>query len=402
MNPVQAGELARAELQAGIALTKCQQCGCMRETLETLRASTSTADPDMRELAIQAATWVDQMAPVRYACLGCAHCYPAVALNALTESGLVDAAGVVCALEETKRESQNCRRQYCLPASSDAASVVAGYFVILFNKPWPAVADDYAVLCNGQDCPVAVSTLASGQLVDDLARLEPPGLCIVGKTETENIGVDKVVKNVLANPTIRYLIVAGRDPDGHRSGQTLVALSSNGVDDRMRVVGSIGKRPILRNVTHDEVEAFRNQVHVIDLIGCEDAQEIVANIEELSAAVRTTPSDTCTCGGGCSATPRLLGPEVILAPPAERVEMDPAGYFVVIPDSKRQVITVEHYGYDNQLQHVVEGSTSRDLYSTIIGAGWVSQLSHAAYLGRELTKAELSLRHGLVYMQDSD
>jgi tetrahydromethanopterin S-methyltransferase subunit A len=42
-----------------------------------------------------------------------------------------------------------------------------------------------------------------------------------------------------------------------------------------------------------------------------------------------------------------------------------------------------------------------DLYSTIIGAGWVSQLSHAAYLGRELARAEFSL-HGLAYVQDSD
>ena len=30
-------------------------------------------------------------------------------------------------------------------------------------------------------------------LADELARRAPPGLCIVGKTETENIGIDKVV-----------------------------------------------------------------------------------------------------------------------------------------------------------------------------------------------------------------
>jgi tetrahydromethanopterin S-methyltransferase subunit A len=82
--------------------------------------------------------------------------------------------------------------------------------------------------------------------------------------------------------------------------------------------------------------------------------------------------------------------------------MDRAGYFVVIPDPKRQIIVVEHHAYDHQLQHVVEGTASTDLYSTIIGAGWVSQLRHAAYLECELAQAELSLKHGFRYVQDRD
>jgi tetrahydromethanopterin S-methyltransferase subunit A len=373
MNPTQATELAQAELQSAMELTKCHQCGCMRETLETLRASTPGVDSAARELAGQAETWLAQMAPIRYACLGCAHCYPAVALNALAETGLIDGAGLACAFEAT-------------------------------DKSWPVVAGEYVALCNGSDCPVAVSTLASTQLVDDLERLQPAGLCIVGKTETENIGVDKVIKNIVANPMIRYLIVAGRDPDGHRSGQTLLALANNGVDEQMRVLGSIGKRPILRNVTRDEVVAFRNQVQVVDLIGCEDTDKLVATIKELSAVGAPSQADACACGGACSTAERpiALTPDVIEARPAERVEMDRAGYFVIIPHPKRHVITVEHYAYDNQLQHVVEGTNSRDLYSTIIGAGWVSQLSHAAYLGRELGRAEFSLRHSLPYVQDSD
>jgi tetrahydromethanopterin S-methyltransferase subunit A len=40
------------------------------------------------------------------------------------------------------------------------------------------------------------------------------------------------------------------------------------------------------------------------------------------------------------------------------------------------------------------------MYSTIIENGWVSQLSHAAYLGKELARAELALRLGGEYVQD--
>ena len=81
--------------------------------------------------------------------------------------------------------------------------------------------------------------------------------------------------------------------------------------------------------------------------------------------------------------------------------MDRAGYFVIIPDPKRKLIVVEHYAYDNQLLHVVEGTTSKDLYRAIIDAGWISQLSHTAYLGKELATAELALRHGFSYVQDA-
>ena len=367
-----AHQIARAELQAGIDLTKCRQCGCMRETLETLRTSSaSSGGTAEHELAEQASAWLALMMPIRYPCLGCEHCFPAVALNALSEAGVVDVAEPACAFEATDRR-------------------------------WPVVAGEYVATCSGAECPVAVSTLASSALADELARRQPPGLCIVGKTETENIGVDKLVKNVVANSTIQYLIVAGREPDGYRSGQTLVALANNGVDDRMRVVGSLGKRPILRNVTPAEVDAFRRQVQLIDLIGCEDAERIIARIGELTAA-KSAAASPCDCGGACATKVQQNAwtPEVIQASAADHIEMDFAGYFVIIPDAKRKVIVVEHYAYDNQLQHVVEGSASRDIYGTIIDAGWVSQLSHAAYLGKELAAAELSLRHGFAYIQDA-
>ena len=82
------------------------------------------------------------------------------------------------------------------------------------------------------------------------------------------------------------------------------------------------------------------------------------------------------------------------------VVMDKAGYFVILPLADKGIIYVEHYGYDNTLLRVIEGATARALCKTIVANGWVSELNHAAYLGRELTKAELSLTHGLAFLQD--
>lgn len=92
--------------------------------------------------------------------------------------------------------------------------------------------------------------------------------------------------------------------------------------------------------------------------------------------------------------------QVIQAQEPDRVEMDRAGYFVIIPQREREIIVVEHYSYENKLLRVIEGKDARSIYWTIIKNGWVTQLSHAAYLGKELMKAELSIKLGFKYVQD--
>jgi len=91
----------------------------------------------------------------------------------------------------------------------------------------PAVAGEYFVV--SADSPVAVTTLASADLAETLAKKKPDGLCIVGKTETENIGIDKIVKNVITNKNIRFLILSGSEVKGHFSGSTLLSLYENGL-----------------------------------------------------------------------------------------------------------------------------------------------------------------------------
>jgi len=73
---------------------------------------------------------------------------------------------------------------------------------------------------------------------------------------------------------------------------------------------------------------------------------------------------------------------------------------VIIPSRQKKVILVEHYSYDNKFLRVIEGKNSREIYFTIISNKWVSELSHAAYLGKELTRAELSIKNNLKFVQD--
>jgi tetrahydromethanopterin S-methyltransferase subunit A len=370
MSREEALEKIRAELAEGMGLSKCRKCGCMRETLEQLGAVLPSLQAQKTAgLSSQIAGWQQKMEPIRYACLGCTHCYPAVAMNVLHQA---------------------------FPDSAASASSGCGFEVRL--QTWPPVPGEYFSFCEGESCPVAVSTLASLELTEKLAHRRPRELCIVGKTETENIGIDKVIKNTVTNPTIRFLLLAGKDPKGHHSGRTLLALWENGVDENMKVVGSPGRRPILRNVTHEEVEAFRKQVEVVDMIGCDDEEKIVEKIKKLSQRF----DSSCSCEETAEVTRpiRISEVPVIHAEQPTKVEMDKAGYFVILPQLNKQIIVVEHYSYDNTLQRVIEGKDARSIYWTIIRNGWITQLSHAAYLGKELAKAELSIKLGIKYVQD--
>ncbi len=341
----------------------------MKETLESLRNALSLVQFEgSSELVNNIKQWLREMEPVKYACLGCEYCYPAVAMNIFRQ------------------------------AFPDAGFRVLNCAYEVREQTWPPVAGEYFAFCDGTHCPIAVSTLASVELAEKLAGIRPEELCIAGKTETENIGIDKIIKNTITNPAIRVLLLVGQDPVGHYSGQTLIALQKNGVDENMRVVGSPGKHPILRNVTLKEIEAFRKQVHVEDMIGCEDEKEIVKKIKDLSQEVNASCGcQECLEEAGFST---VLDVPVIQAQEPDKIKMDKAGYFVIIPQPEKKIITVEHYSYDNRLLRIIEGKDARSLYWTIIKNGWLTQLTHAGYLGKELMKAELSLKLGFKYVQD--
>jgi dihydropteroate synthase len=52
--------------------------------------------------------------------------------------------------------------------------------------------------------------------------------------------------------------------------------------------------------------------------------------------------------------------------------------------------------------HAVRGERWQDVFYTIVRNGDVSLLDHAAYLGRELYKAELAIRYGRSFEQDGE
>jgi tetrahydromethanopterin S-methyltransferase subunit A len=262
------------------------------------------------------------------------------------------------------------------------------------RRTWPYVPGKYFVVDPA--APVAVTTLGSVALAQELATSAPKGLCIVGKVETENIGIEKIIKNVLSNPAIRFLICAGMEPPKHLSGATLLALFKNGVDDARRIPGSPGMRPMLPNTKREEVETFRQRVEPVDMIGCTDITAIAARIDELSAL---TPDRGMTFPRSPAPDTRDTTPHLVATSPlSDHIKLDKGGYFVI--NIKNGAIVVEHYDYRERLLHVIEGKDARALYWTLINQGWVTKLDHAAYLGKELARAEFSIKHRIDFEQE--
>ncbi len=140
---------------------------------------------------------------------------------------------------------------------------------------WPLETGDYAV--GDAQSPVAVVTLGS-KMNDEIVGL---GAAIAGPLHTENLGIEKVVTNIVSNPNIRFLIVCGSEVQGHITGETVKALYENGIDPETKsILKSPGAIPFVENLSLEAVERFQEQLTIIDMINNENLDEISAKIDE--------------------------------------------------------------------------------------------------------------------------
>ncbi len=81
-------------------------------------------------------------------------------------------------------------------------------------------------------------------------------------------------------------------------------------------------------------------------------------------------------------------------------ELDPSGSFRIGIDYRTSMILCEHKGRDGSI-HRLKSDSANAILQEILSLGYVSLLDHAAYLGSELTHAELSLKVCHNYNQDA-
>ncbi len=353
------------EIEKISEIDKCQTCQCFYDTLLEFR-EVLNKDKNNEEMKQRLSTLI-QNAEITHNCLGCDPCLPVPVSNALSEI--------------TGTPSLKSCSPVCKPLS-----------LMSIKKTSQLYPEQGEFIIGKEKCSVAISTLCSDDLPEIIKNhLGSGNFAVIGKTHTENIGIEKVIKNTASNPSIRFLILCGKDSKGHMAGQSMVSLFNNGIGYDKRIINSKGQRPILKNLELTEVEHFRSQVKIIDLIGSED----IAEIEE---RVHSCLENNL---GRFDKTLHLRKKPLVETRMPERLILDPSGFFIIYPKKEEGKIYLEHYFKDGTLNETIYGEDPVLIASTAIERGLVSRLDHAAYLGRELEKAFLSMCYGFQYTQDS-
>ncbi|AMK15269.1 tetrahydromethanopterin S-methyltransferase, subunit A [Methanobrevibacter olleyae] len=143
------------------------------------------------------------------------------------------------------------------------------------SENWPPVTGDYIV--GNPESPVAVATLASH--IEEIPSAA--GAAIAGPCKTENLGLEKVIANLISNPNIRFLILCGAEVQGHITGQSMQALHENGCDpEKRKIIGATGAIPFIENIPEEGIERFQRQLELIDLIDDENSDSITSKVKE--------------------------------------------------------------------------------------------------------------------------
>jgi tetrahydromethanopterin S-methyltransferase subunit A len=151
---------------------------------------------------------------------------------------------------------------------------------ILKVEPPPDYPPEEGRYLRGNDLsPVAVVTILDTydfKIPPELTRIVQAaiesGAAIAGTLQTENIGIEKMIANIVANPNIRYLVICWRESQGHLTADALVSLVENGVkDDKRRTIkGARAPTPYLPNIPLESIERFRKQITIVNLLSDED------------------------------------------------------------------------------------------------------------------------------------
>jgi tetrahydromethanopterin S-methyltransferase subunit A len=138
------------------------------------------------------------MEPIAYDCIGCKKCWGADAIVQPANS-----FGEVAPSECPSDGGCGAKRMSAIMSGQNACS-------------WPPHAGDYIV--GNPAGSVAICTLSNRELPKELIAAAGTDLAIVGRCDTENIGIEKGILNLLANSHIRWLVLCGVEGDSCLSG----------------------------------------------------------------------------------------------------------------------------------------------------------------------------------------
>ena len=257
---------------------------------------------------------------------------------------------------------------------------------------WPPIKGSYKILNLKGD--TAVVTRASFSLPDNTKFNDCKRIAVIGSCVTENVGIDRMIKNLISNGRVRNIIICGKESKGHNVGNALKNLVTNGVDENKRITNATGDDPKLK-VNDELIKRFRKQIQNIKVINSENPEAIIKiikdlpetkSIEDYVLAMEKKP------GNAFKNAINARGTEV-------EWKEDELGYFKI--ETRNNYIVAKHFMKGKE-HTVIIGKTALEINKKIIELGLISELHHALYLGSELKKAELCLKDSKDYEEDTE
>lgn len=141
------------------------------------------------------------------------------------------------------------------------------------EKKWPIYFKDNLIHGNPES-EIGIATLWT-PAKDIAVKINPSLFYVMGQLYSKE-GIDFILRNILTNPKIRYIIVCGRELSG--SGKTLIDFFENGVDENHKIIGSDNTQ-IDENISLGALETVRKEVKVENMIGISDAEQILEKIK---------------------------------------------------------------------------------------------------------------------------
>lgn len=134
----------------------------------------------------------------------------------------------------------------------------------------------------GKGSSIAICTLSSIRLLTEISNDTKlmNNLAIVGRLLSENKGIDDIINYCIVHKELKHLILCGKDSRGHRAGDSLIALSKNGMTKEGMIIKSKSPRAQLLS-SYREVEIFRDRVTVHNLIEETDLNRIRSYLDEI-------------------------------------------------------------------------------------------------------------------------
>jgi thymidylate synthase len=143
------------------------------------------------------------------------------------------------------------------------------------NPIWPKYFPKNLILGNLKS-NVGVATLWTEKEIM-ITGFDKDLYSVVGQLYSKN-GINPLLRNILANPLIRFVVLCGKESSG--SGEALINFFQNGVDENHKIIGSDDAK-IDKEIPVEILDLLRKSVEVVDLRNELDSSKVNKAIKGL-------------------------------------------------------------------------------------------------------------------------